>query len=141
MANASKLVLMASVVLVFFGVLLLVFFLAARARGKAQTPLARLIFLGPAAVLLLIGLVIPAVQTTYQSFLGTDGKDWVGLANYQWIFGTEANWVWHCTPPKSRWKLAFQTRAAALPTKSKTVFLTPSLPPAPRAKAVAWGWQ
>ena len=93
MANASKLALMASVVLVFFGVLLLVFFLAARTRGKVQTPLARLIFLGPAALLLLIGLVIPAVQTTYQSFLGADGKKMVGLANYQWIFGTEANWV------------------------------------------------
>ena len=74
MGNASKLALMASVVLVFFGVLLLVFFLAARARGKVQTPLARLIFLGPAALLLLIGLVIPAIQTTYQSFLGPDGK-------------------------------------------------------------------
>jgi alpha-glucoside transport system permease protein len=93
MGNASKLALMASVVLVFFGVLLLVFFLAARARGKVQTPLARLIFLGPAALLLLIGLVIPAIQTTYQSFLGPDGKKFVGAANYAWIFGTEANWV------------------------------------------------
>jgi alpha-glucoside transport system permease protein len=93
MGNASKLALMASVVLVFFGVLLLVFFLAARTKGKVQTPLARLIFLGPAALLLLIGLVIPAVQTTYQSFLGADGKKMVGLANYSWIFGTESNWV------------------------------------------------
>ena len=41
MSNASKLALMASVVLVFFGVLLLVFFLAARTRGTCQTPLAR----------------------------------------------------------------------------------------------------
>lgn len=93
MGNASKLALMASVVLVFFGVLLLVFFLAARTKGRVQTPLARLIFLGPAALLLLIGLVIPAVQTTYQSFLGADGKNMVGLANYSWIFGTESNWV------------------------------------------------
>jgi alpha-glucoside transport system permease protein len=93
MGNASKLALMASVVLVFFGVLLLVFFLAARTKGKVQTPLARLIFLGPAALLLLIGLVIPAVQTTYKSFLGPNGEKMVGWANYSWIFGTESNWV------------------------------------------------
>ena len=93
MDNASKLALMASVVLVFFGVLLLVLFLAGRARGRWQTPLARLIFLGPAALLVIIGLVIPAIQTTYGSFLGPDGKKQVGLANYEWIFGTPDNWV------------------------------------------------
>ena len=38
-------------------------------------------------------LVIPAVQTTYGSFLGPDGKENVGLANYEWIFGTPDNWV------------------------------------------------
>ncbi len=93
MDNASKLALMASVVLVFFGVLLLVLFLAGRASGRWQTPLARLIFLGPAALLVIIGLVIPAIQTTYGSFQGPDGKKSVGLANYEWIFGTPDNWV------------------------------------------------
>ena len=52
-----------------------------------------MIFLGPAALLLLIGLVVPAIQTTYQSFLGPDGKKAVGFANYSWIFGTPDNWV------------------------------------------------
>jgi alpha-glucoside transport system permease protein len=91
MNYGSKLALMVSVVAVFFGVLLLVFFLAARARGRAQTPLARLIFLGPAAVLVLVGLVVPAIQTTYGSFLDANGKEVVGWANYEWIFGTPDN--------------------------------------------------
>jgi alpha-glucoside transport system permease protein len=91
MNYGSKLALMVSVVAVFFGVLLLVFFLAARARGRAQTPLARLIFLGPAALLVLLGLVVPAIQTTYGSFLDANGKEVVGWANYEWIFGTPDN--------------------------------------------------
>ena len=93
MDYASKLSLMVSVVAVFFGVLLLVFFLAARAKGKAQTPLARLIFLGPAALLVTIGLVIPAIQTTYYSFFNADGNKFVGGKNYGWIFTTPDNWV------------------------------------------------
>jgi alpha-glucoside transport system permease protein len=93
MDYASKLSLMVSVVAVFFGVLLLVFFLAAKAKGKAQTPLARLIFLGPAALLVFIGLVIPAIQTTFFSFYGADGKNFVGAKNYSWVFTTPDNWV------------------------------------------------
>jgi alpha-glucoside transport system permease protein len=91
MNTASKLTLMVSVVAVFFGVLLLVFFLAARTRGKVQTPLARLIFLGPAVILLAVGLVIPAIQTTFKSFQNADGNKFVGLANYSWIFGVPDN--------------------------------------------------
>ena len=93
MDYASKLSLMVSVVAVFFGVLLLIFFLAAKAKGKAQTPLARLIFLGPAALLVTIGLVIPAIQTTYFSFYNSDGNKFVGAKNYSWIFTTPDNWV------------------------------------------------
>ena len=93
MDYASKLSLMVSVVAIFFGVLLLIFFLAAKAKGKAQTPLARLIFLGPAALLVTIGLVIPAIQTTYFSFYNSDGNKFVGAKNYSWIFTTPDNWV------------------------------------------------
>ena len=88
---AGKFALMFSVLLVFFGVLIVVFFLASRAKGRAQTPLARIVFLGPAIVLLAVGLVIPAILTTIFSFENDSGKKFVGLANYGWIFGTEAN--------------------------------------------------
>jgi alpha-glucoside transport system permease protein len=89
--TAQKITVMFSAVLVFFGVLLIVFWLASKARGRAQTPVAQVLFLGPAVVLLSVGLVIPAVQTFLQSFKGPDAKESVGLANYSWIFTTEDN--------------------------------------------------
>jgi alpha-glucoside transport system permease protein len=91
MSSAYKMFLTVAVPAVFFAVLLVVFWLAARARGKFQTPLARLIFLGPAVVLVFIGLVIPALQTTYKSFFNADSSKWIGLKNYGWIFTTPDN--------------------------------------------------
>ena len=91
MNNANKLGLALLVVLGFFSVLLIVFYLAGKSRGKWQTPLARLIFLGPAALLLIIGLVVPAIQTTQLAFKNSDGKKWVGLNNFEWIFTTPDN--------------------------------------------------
>jgi alpha-glucoside transport system permease protein len=70
----------------FFAVLLLVFFLAARAKGRAQGPLAILIFLGPAIFLLFVGLVIPAIRTIVLSFFGADSSKFVGGKNYGWAF-------------------------------------------------------
>jgi alpha-glucoside transport system permease protein len=43
-------------------------------------------FLGPALVLLLIGLIIPLVRTTWLSFFDPKGEAFVGLENYKWIF-------------------------------------------------------
>jgi alpha-glucoside transport system permease protein len=91
MNTASKLGLMVSVVLVFFGVLLLVLWLAGKSKGKWQTPLARLIFLGPALLLVTIGLVVPAIQTFLLSFKNPAGTKLVGIQNYTWIFTTPDN--------------------------------------------------
>jgi alpha-glucoside transport system permease protein len=43
-------------------------------------------FLGPAALLLLIGLIIPAIRTTYLSFFDQYSQKFVGIDNYAWIF-------------------------------------------------------
>lgn len=43
-------------------------------------------FLTPALLLLLVGLVLPSIQTFVASFLNSSGKEFVGLANYGWIF-------------------------------------------------------
>ncbi|RWZ68417.1 sugar ABC transporter permease [Labedella populi] len=43
-------------------------------------------FLAPAIVLLVIGLVVPTIQTTVQAFLNARGTDFVGLDNFIWIF-------------------------------------------------------
>ena len=91
MTTGFKLFLTVAVPALFFAVLLLVFFLAGKARGRYQTPLARLVFLGPAVVLVFIGLVIPALQTLWKSFLSDDSTKWVGLQNYSWIFTAPGN--------------------------------------------------
>ena len=43
-------------------------------------------FLFPALLLLLIGLVIPAIRTTVLSFMDRGSDNWVGLRNYEWMF-------------------------------------------------------
>lgn len=71
---------------VFFGALLIIFFAAGRARGKLQKPLAIVIFLGPALLLILAGLLIPAIRTIYYSFYNSSSTKFVGGKNYSWIF-------------------------------------------------------
>jgi alpha-glucoside transport system permease protein len=46
-------------------------------------------FLAPAGILLMIGLVIPAIRTFIFSFLNADSKRFVGMENYAWIFTQE----------------------------------------------------
>lgn len=71
---------------VFVVAILVIFFLAGRAKGRASRPLAILVFVGPAVLLLLYGLIAPAFRTTLGSFQNAGGKEWVGWANYGWIF-------------------------------------------------------
>lgn len=43
-------------------------------------------FLAPAILLLVVGLIIPAIQTTGQAFMNRSGGAFVGLDNFVWIF-------------------------------------------------------
>jgi alpha-glucoside transport system permease protein len=72
--------------IVFFGILLVVFFVAGRATGRFARPVTILILLGPAAVLLCIGLVIPAIRTVVISFYDANSVKYVGGANYKYAF-------------------------------------------------------
>ncbi len=78
-------------VAIFIGLLLIIFFIGARAKGKLQFPAAMIVFLGPAILLLAYGLIAPAFMTVLGSFQDPNGKEFVGGANYGWIFTTEAN--------------------------------------------------
>ena len=74
----------------FVAILALLFWVAGRVRGRFEKPVATLLLLGPAVILLMIGLVIPAIRTIFLSFrgqyvVGPDVK-YVGLANYTWAF-------------------------------------------------------
>lgn len=61
-------------------------------RGRRDREVA-LIFLAPAAIGLLIGVVYPAVRTVYSSFLDASGTDFVGWSNYARIFASDAQLV------------------------------------------------
>ncbi len=78
-------------VAIFLGLLLIIFFIGARAKGRLQFPAAMIVFLGPAILLLAYGLIAPAFMTVLGSFQDPNGKDFVGMANYGWIFTTQAN--------------------------------------------------
>jgi alpha-glucoside transport system permease protein len=74
-----------STIAFFFIVLAVLFAIAGRANGKKARPIALVIFLGPALVLLLAGLIIPAIRTFLFSFMNPDSNEWVGFDNYYWM--------------------------------------------------------
>jgi alpha-glucoside transport system permease protein len=64
-----------------------VFFLIDFRSRKGSGYLFQLIgFLSPAILLLIIGLVIPTIQTTVQSFLSARGDRFIGFDNFIWVF-------------------------------------------------------
>ena len=84
--NLPKLEQMFGAIAIFLAVLAVIFFIAGRANGKKQRPIAIVIFLGPALILLLFGLLGPAVRTLFLSFKGSQSHTWVGFSNYSWLF-------------------------------------------------------
>ena len=74
-----------STIAFFFIVLAVLFAIAGRANGKKARPIALVIFLAPALVLLLAGLIIPAIRTFLFSFMNPDSNAWVGFDNYYWM--------------------------------------------------------
>jgi len=84
--NLPKFGQMFGAIAIFFAVLLAIFFIAGKANGRSQRPIAIVIFLGPALVLMLFGLFGPAVKTLIYSFKDSYGNKWVGFHNYHWLF-------------------------------------------------------
>src|SRR5690606_2696726 len=65
--------------------------LADRFAGRSRNFWAAVAFAGPAAVLLGVGLVYPAIRTTIMSFMDRRSENPVGLENYRWIFTDPAS--------------------------------------------------
>lgn len=84
-ASIPKFTTFLSALAFFFIVLGVLFIIAGRANGKKARPIALVIFLGPALVLLLAGLIIPAIRTILFSFMNPDSNAWVGFDNYYWM--------------------------------------------------------
>lgn len=62
------------------------FWLDFRARSGSGYLMQLFAFLSPALLLLIIGLVYPAIQTFVNAFLSNDGSTFVGFANFVWVF-------------------------------------------------------
>jgi len=70
---------------------LLFFFLDKRAKGGAGSMFQLVGFLTPALALLIVGLVIPTIQTIFQAFMNRTGDTFVGFENFAWIFTQPQN--------------------------------------------------
>lgn len=79
----------AAAIAFFLAFLLVLFLIGGRIRGKLQGPVAIAVFLGPAAILVTMGLIVPAGRTIYGSFLDADQEEFVAFDNYSWIFETQ----------------------------------------------------
>jgi alpha-glucoside transport system permease protein len=64
----------------------LLFWADLRAREGAGYLFQMLLFLSPAIIMVLVGLVYPAILTIIQSFFDKTGKEFVGWENYVWAF-------------------------------------------------------
>jgi alpha-glucoside transport system permease protein len=86
--EGPKLLMLFYGVLAFLAIVGLLLLALDRVGGRKDRWIA-LGFLGPAAIMLTIGLVIPAIRTIYLSFLSADSTKFVGLDNYLWMFTQE----------------------------------------------------
>jgi alpha-glucoside transport system permease protein len=64
----------------------LLFFADYRARAGTGYIFQLITFMAPASILILVGLIYPALSTIYQSFFDKTGSSFVGLGNYVWVF-------------------------------------------------------
>lgn len=64
----------------------LLLFLVDKLPGYDKGRFAALVFLLPAGLLLLIGMIVPAARTVILSFFDGKGDSFVGLDNYGWMF-------------------------------------------------------
>jgi alpha-glucoside transport system permease protein len=82
----DKLLQLLVAVAVFAAVTGVVLLVAGRTRGRRTDLVSGIAFVAPAVLLLVVGLLYPAVRTTLQSFLDASSANFVGLDNYIRIF-------------------------------------------------------
>jgi len=64
----------------------LLFFADYRSRQGAGYLFQLTLFMAPAAIMLILGLIYPAISTIFKSFFDKTGANFVGLENYIWVF-------------------------------------------------------
>jgi len=86
MTLLDKILQLGVAVAIFAAVMALVLLLADRARGRRAEFVQSAAFLVPTVLLLLVGLIWPALRTLYQSFFNRSSVSFVGLDNYIRVF-------------------------------------------------------
>lgn len=81
-----NLVLLVIALIAFVAVIYALFLIGSRASVRWQGWLRYGVFLGPALLLLLIGLIYPALRTIIMSFMDKRAQNFVGFDNYIWAF-------------------------------------------------------
>ncbi|MEW1836064.1 sugar ABC transporter permease [Microbacterium sp. NPDC079995] len=64
----------------------LLFFADFRSRQGAGYLFQLILFMAPASIMLILGLIYPAISTIFKSFFDKSGDQFVGLENYIWVF-------------------------------------------------------
>lgn len=85
-SSGGKFALMLAAILLFAAVVGLILFVASRFRGRRSDRIVAFFYLAPTVLMLLVGLVYPALRTIYQSFFDAAGDAFIGLGNYETIF-------------------------------------------------------
>jgi len=70
----------------FAAIVGIILFLADKAPKKGRDVWQLLAFIAPALLLLTVGLIYPAVRTAILAFFDRTGREFVGLANFEWMF-------------------------------------------------------
>ena len=70
----------------FAAIVGIILFLADKAPKKGRDVWQLLAFIAPALLLLTVGLIYPAVRTALLAFFDRTGREFVGLANFEWMF-------------------------------------------------------
>jgi len=86
MSTVEKLGQMFLAVALFAALFGLVLFVVDRVKGRQADRIAALAFIGPAILLLIWGLLRPAILTIIRSFKDAAGNEWVGFENYVTMF-------------------------------------------------------
>ncbi|GGO66889.1 alpha-glucoside transport system permease protein AglF [Microbacterium nanhaiense] len=82
----GQLILAVLAFLAVLAILLLIATVVDRVRGRKQTYLMAAIFGGPALLLLVVGLIYPAIRTMWMSLMDKRSDEFVGLDNYAYLF-------------------------------------------------------
>jgi alpha-glucoside transport system permease protein len=83
---APNLTLLVISLIAFAAIIYAIFLIGSRASVKTQEWLRYAVFLGPAVLLLLIGLIYPALRTIWMSLMDKRSVNFIGFDNYIWAF-------------------------------------------------------